>query len=380
MSSKHPVYLDCNATTPLEPSVGEVMRVYFEEEIGNAGSRTHIYGTHSRQAVEAARQQVAEVVAAKPEEIVFTSGATESDNLAILGLVHHGVETGRGHIVSTRIEHKAVLGPLEEMERQGFEVTLLPPTAGGYIEPEAVREALRPDTLLVSVMYVNNETGVEQSLEEISALLAEHACYFHVDAAQGFGKSLTALRDDRIDLVSVSSHKVYGPKGVGALVARRRRFKRPPLEPLIRGGGQERGLRSGTLPVPLIVGFGEAARRALTDHEERSRRCGSFRQRALDHLLPLGPCLHGDQERVLPHTLSFALPGVDAEAAMVTLKDLVAVSNGSACTSASYEASHVLLAMGLSEKTANETIRMSWCHMTPEPDWAEIVRRLRSLA
>jgi cysteine desulfurase len=379
-TTAHPIYLDCNATTPIEPSVRQVMLAYFDEEIGNAGSRTHVYGTRSRRAVEEARDQIAKVVDAQPEEVTFTSGATESNNLAILGLADFGLEQGRRHIVSTQIEHKAVLGPLKEMERRGFEVTLLAPTTGGYVEPGAVQAALRGDTLLVSVMHVNNETGVEQPLGKIAALLGDHAAFFHVDAAQGFGKSISALRLPRIDLMSLSSHKVYGPKGIGALVARRRRFRKPPLQPLLHGGDQERGLRSGTLPVPLIAGFGEAARLALADHADRRRRCDAFRRQALRHLLPLSPRLNGDQERTLPHTLSFAIPGVDAEAAMVALKDLVAVSNGSACTSARYEPSHVLLAMGLSDEEANQTIRMSWCHATPEPDWKEIVRRLGEVA
>jgi len=374
-----PVYLDCNATAPLEPSAREVMLAYFDEEYGNAGSRTHVYGAAAKRGVETARQHVAAVTGVEPADVVFTSGATESDNLALLGLADHGVETGRRHVVSTRIEHKAVLEPLEELERRGFEVTLVAPTASGAVEAEAIRAAVRDDTLLVSVMAANNETGVIQPIEAIAQALGDHPAYFHVDAAQAYGKCLALLRQEHIDLTSVSAHKVYGPKGVGALLLRRRRYRRPPLVPLIRGGGQERGLRSGTLPVPLVVGFGEAARTALADHEERRRRCVEFRAEALRNLAPLSPRLNGDPDRVLPHTLSFAIPGIDSEAAIVALKNLAAVSNGSACTSASYEPSHVLLAMGLSEKEATETIRMSWCHMTPTPDWQSVVGRLRSL-
>ncbi len=376
----HPIYLDCNATAPLEPSVREIMLTYFDEEYGNAGSRTHAYGAAAKRGVETAREHVAAVADVDPADVVFTSGATESNNLVLSGLAAHGVETGRRHVVSTRIEHKAVLEPLEELERRGFQVTLVEPTAAGFVEAEAVRRAVRDDTLVVSVMAANNETGVVQPIEAIAEALGDHPAYFHVDAAQAYGKCLPLPRQERVDLTSVSAHKIYGPKGVGALLLRRRRYRRPPLVPLIRGGGQERGLRSGTLPVPLIVGFGEAARTALADHEERRRRCQAFRDEALRALAPLSPRLNGDQDRVLPHTLSFAVPGVDSEAAIVALKDLVAVSNGSACTSASYEPSHVLLAMGLSEKEAAETIRVSWCHRTPTPDWGNVVDRLRNLA
>jgi cysteine desulfurase len=374
-----PIYLDCNATTPLEPAVREAMRPYWEDEFGNAGSRTHAYGARAKQAVQAARDQVAAVVECRREEVIFTSGATESDNLALLGLAAHGVATGRRHIVTTQIEHKAVLEPLEELQRRGFEVEFLAPNRGGWVEPARLQAALRPDTLLVSVMHANNETGVIQPIEEIAALLQGHPAYFHVDAAQTFGKVIEPLRNPRLDLVSISAHKIYGPKGVGALITRRRGFERPPLTALCFGGGQERGLRPGTLPVPLIVGFGAAAELARREHAARAERCREFRQAVEGALLPLGAVVHGDPARTLPQVINLTLPGLDSEAVMVAWKETIAVSNGSACTSASYTPSHVLKAMELSDAEIAGALRLSWCHLTPEVDWTAVREAVEGL-
>ncbi len=374
------VYLDCASTTPIDPRVLAEVVHHLKVEFGNAGSRTHDFGARARRAVERARDQVAAVVAASRGEVLFTSGATESNNLAILGLAEHGRKTGRMHLVSTQIEHNAVLEPLQELERRGFELTLVPPTAGGWVDPEVVRAAVREDTLLVSVMQVNNETGVIQPIEQIAQLLAAHPAYFHVDAAQGFGKEIGALRSGRIDLISVSGHKLHAPKGVGALIARRRGTERPPLTPLMFGGGQERGLRPGTLPVHLIVGLGMAAELALAEVEERSVVNRRFRARVIEALRPLEPVLTGDQARVVPHVLNLSFPGVEAEAAMEALADVVAISNGSACTSGATTCSHVLGAMGMAGERSEGAIRLSWCHMTPEPDWPrfiEVIRQLR---
>ena len=375
-----PVYLDCNATAPIEPAVLEEMNRLWTEGPGNAGSRTHEYGLRAKKAVQKAREQVASVVHADPEDVLFTSGATESNNIAILGLATHAAEAGRRHIVSTAIEHKAVLEPLEVLERRGFEVTFVRPGESGAVTADAVSDALRPDTALVSVMHVNNETGVLQPLKEIAAILEDHPAYFHVDAAQGFGKELEGLRSGRIDMIGVSSHKVFGPVGVGSLIVRRRGFRRAPLKPIAFGGGQERGLRHGTLPVPLIAGMGLAAEIALRNHAIRRARCLEIRTVALDALGPLGIRLNGAPERILPHVLNFSVEGVDAEALMVVLKDLIAVSNGSACTSQSYEPSHVLTAMGLSDAEVAGAVRMSWCHMTPDVDWLAVASRIASIA
>ena len=373
------VYLDCNATTPIEPSVADLVLRYTTEEFGNSGSRTHEFGARAKQAVQDARDQVARVVGASREDVVFTSGATESNNLAILGLAAEGERTGRKHLISTRIEHKAVLEPLEAMEKAGFEVTLLDVDQRGWVDTDALRDALRDQTLLVSVMHVNNETGVCQPIHEITEILEDHPAYLHVDAAQGFGKGISPLEAPRLDLISISGHKIYGPKGIGALIVRRRGYKRPPLAPLMHGGGQERGLRPGTIPVPLAVGLGEAARLALSDCEARAKVCQSIRAQALAAFEEIDTLLNGDSQRTMPHVLNIALPGVSAEAAMVALKDLVAISNGSACTSHSYTPSHVLTAMGFEKERILSSLRISWCHMTPKVDWGEIVDRLSRL-
>lgn len=374
-----PVYLDCNATAPLEPAVRDAVVHWLTEEIGNAGSRTHEYGTQAKRAVQQAREQVATVVDASPDEVVFTSGATESNNLAILGLAPWGEEQARRHIISTAIEHKAVLEPLEMLEERGFSITLIKPKPTGAVAADDIVAALRPDTILVSVMHVNNETGMRQPIAEIAEALLEHDAFLHVDAAQGFGKELATLQNHRIDLTSVSSHKVYGPLGVGALIVRRRGFKRPPLTALAFGGGQERALRPGTLPVPLIVGFGLAAEMACQNNEERRARCLELREQALSALEPLGIHLHGDPEQTLPHVLNFSVEGIDSEALMLALKDISAISNGSACTSQSYEPSHVLRAMGLPGEAIAGAVRLSWCHLTPDVDWLAIAERIRGL-
>ena len=373
------VYLDCNATTPVEPEVAQVVSEWLLHEMGNAGSRTHEFGQRAKQAVERAREQVAKVVDAQSDEVIFTSGATESNNLAIAGLVAYAERTGRKHLVSTAIEHKAVLEPLQALESRGFELTLVPVDSNGRVAASDVGAALRDDTLLVSVMHVNNETGVIQPIQEIADVLASHEAYFHVDAAQGFGKVLDDLRATRIDLLSASSHKVYGPIGVGALIARKRRMRRPPLAPLMVGGGQERGLRAGTLPVPLLVGFGLAAEIAVRDHRDRGKKNVALREELLEALREVRAHFNSDPALTVPHTLSVAFQSVDSEALMLSIKDLVSISNGSACTSTSYEPSHVLDAMQLPEDRMSGTVRLSWCHMTPRPDFRALVERIRSL-
>jgi cysteine desulfurase len=359
MTNNRPVYLDCNATTPLDPRVREVMLYYFDVEYGNEGSRTHEYGTQAKRGVHMARGIVATLVRCEPDEVIFTSGATESNNLALLGLAAEGERTGRRHLISTQIEHKAVLEPLRELERRGFQVELLPPNADGWVEPEKVIAALRPDTLLVSVMHANNETGVRQPITEIAEVLKGHPAYFHTDAAQTFGKVVDELQNPRIDLISISGHKIYGPKGVGALITRRRGYDRLPLTPLMFGGGQERGLRPGTLPVPLIAALGKAAELAGQEWSERAAKCLAFKQELLAAFSPFHPVIHGDPERTLSHVLNLSFPGVDSEALMVALKSEVAISNGSACTSASYKPSHVLEAMGLSPDDIRCAVRWS---------------------
>jgi len=373
----HPVYLDCNATTPLEPAVGALIRRYFEEEYGNEGSRTHGYGARAKEAVEKAREQIADLLAAKPDEVIFTSGATESNNLAILGLANWGRRHGKTHIVSTHLEHKAVLEPIDVLAKDGFEVDLVAPDKNGRVDAAKIISLLRPTTLLISLMHANNETGVIQPIEEVAKALAHHPAYFHVDAAQTFGKLIEPLQNHRIDLLSASGHKIYGPKGVGVLLVRHRGKQKVPLAPLVHGGGQEHGLRPGTLPVPLIAGLGLAAEIGAKDHEAREAKCRAFRERFLRAIEPLHPKIHGEEGQVLAHTVNLSFPGISAEEGMVKIRDLVAVSNGSACTSSSYQPSHVLKAMRLAKDEIIGAMRFSWCHLTPDPDWAAVVAKLR---
>jgi cysteine desulfurase len=356
----------------------DVMMRYLADEYGNAGSRTHEFGVRAKQAVERAREQVAAVLAAQREDVIFTSGATESNNIVLLGLADSDKSATKRHIVSTAIEHKAVLEPLEHLVRSGFEVTLIHPDESGRVHAQAALDAVRPDTLLVSVMHANNETGVMQPLEAIAAGLPD-AVWLHVDAAQTFGKLLTPLRNPRIDLISVSAHKIFGPKGIGALINRRRNGQRAPLSPLMFGGGQERGIRPGTQAVHLIAGFGKAAELAMREHAQRQAACLAFRDGVLSAVAQLGGQLNGDQEHCLPHVVNVSLPGLNSEAAMVSLKGMLALSNGSACTSTSYEPSHVLVAMGLDQERIESALRLSWCHLTPAVDWPEVCTLLRRM-
>ncbi|MCC6588654.1 MAG: aminotransferase class V-fold PLP-dependent enzyme [Bryobacterales bacterium] len=369
------VYLDCAATTPIDPRVRDEVLYYLTREFGNAGSRTHDFGRRARNAVESARDHIARLVAASRGDIFFTSGATESNNLAILGLA---AQSGKRHIITTRIEHHAVLEPITELKRRGFDVTWLKPEPGGWVHPDAVREALRPDTLLVSVMHVNNETGVIQPIEEIANALGDHPAYFHVDAAQGFGKDLPALQHPRIDMISASGHKLYAPKGVGALILRKRDHARPPVQPLLYGGGQERGLRPGTLPVHLIAGFGKAAELALNEWQSRRDRCLHFRHQLLESLAPLNPTIHGDPNRILPNILNLSIPGFDAETVIEAWAPYAAISDGAACSSATYTCSHVLSAMNLPHDQIQGAVRLSWYHDSQLPDLHRMVQALNA--
>jgi cysteine desulfurase len=373
------VYLDCNATTPLDPRVRQVLLRYLDEEYGNEGSRTHEYGSAAKRAVQLARDQVAGVVDCKREEVLFTSGATESNNLAILGLADFGAANNRRHIVSTMIEHKAVLEPLADLETRGFEVTYVKPQSDGVVRAADVLSALRPETLLVSVMHVNNETGVLQPIDEIAAGMEKHLAYLHVDAAQGFGKIPKTLSNQRIDLISISGHKIYSPKGIGALIARRRGYEKAPIRPLMFGGGQERGIRPGTLPVALIAALGESAGLSVAESAKWMERCASIKAAALKALLPLGGVPVGPEVGVISSTLNIRFPMLDSEALIVGLQGFASVSNGSACTSSSYKPSHVLKAMGMDDVAATRCVRLSWSHLTPDPDWDSISKRIRQL-
>ena len=374
-----PIYLDNAATTPLEPAVFEVMKRYFLDDFGNAGSRTHGYGAAAAAAVEEARREVGLVVDASPEEVIFTSGATESNNIALAGLRNALYERRETHIITTEIEHKAVLEPIDSL-RYDFSATVLPVDSTGRVNPSDLADALRPATGLVSIMHVNNETGVVQPIDEIAAVLENHWAWLHVDAAQGFGKDLPTLRNKRIDLISVSGHKIYGPKGVGALITRQRPDRtRPPLNPIAVGGGQERGLRAGTLPVPLIAGLGEAARLCRVNNDARHAATQQRASEILKFIDDNGGTVNGDRTNSIPNIINASFEGLDSEAFIVSTKDLIAVSNGAACSSASYKLSHVLRAMRLPESRQTSAIRFSPSHLTARLDLDEVGERIAAV-
>jgi len=379
-----PIYLDYAATTPVDPRVVQTMVPYLYEQFGNPASRSHAFGWAADEAVEIARERVASLIGADPREIVWTSGATESINLAIKGAAQFHQAKGK-HLITVKTEHKATLDTMRELERTGFEVTYLDVKADGLIDLDTLTAALRPDTLLVSVMFVNNEIGVIQDIPAIGALCRSRGILFHVDAAQATGKLAIDLSSLPIDLMSLSAHKTYGPKGVGALYVRRK--PRVRIEAQIHGGGHERGMRSGTLPTHQIVGMGEAFRLASEHMVQENERIGALRDRLLAGLLAIPEvCVNGDMERRVPHNLNISFQFVEGESLLMGMKG-VAVSSGSACTSASLEPSYVLRALGLSDEVAHSSIRFSVGRFTTEADidatialTRQTVERLRSLS
>ncbi len=383
-SPSKPIYLDYAATTPVDPRVVQTMVPYLYEQFGNPASRSHAFGWAADEAVEIARERVASLIGADPREIVWTSGATESINLAIKGAAQFHQAKGK-HLITVKTEHKATLDTMRELERTGFEVTYLDVQADGLIDLDALAAALRPDTLLVSVMFVNNEIGVIQDIPTIGKLCRERGILFHVDAAQATGKIAIDLSALPIDLMSMSAHKTYGPKGVGALYVRRK--PRVRIEAQIHGGGHERGMRSGTLPTHQIVGMGEAFRLASEHMVHENERIRALRDRLLAGLLAIPEvCVNGDMERRVPHNLNISFQFVEGESLLMGMKG-VAVSSGSACTSASLEPSYVLRALGLSDEVAHSSIRFSVGRFTTEADidatialTRETVERLRSLS
>lgn len=362
-----PIYLDYSATTPVDPRVVKVMTECLTQEgnFGNPASRSHLYGWRAEEAVEQARQHVADLVKCDPREIVWTSGATESNNLAIKGAAHFYQSRGK-HIVTSKIEHKAVLDTCRQLEREGFEVTYLDPDKDGLIQPQAVAAAIRPDTILVSMMHVNNEIGTINDIKAIGAVCREHKVLFHVDAAQSTGKVDIDVDDMNVDLMAFSAHKTYGPKGIGALYVRRK--PRVRLEAQMHGGGHERGFRSGTLATHQIVGMGEAFRIAREEMQTESRRIRALSDKLLAGLQDIEEIhVNGSLVQRVPHNLNVSFSYVEGESLLMALKDL-AVSSGSACTSASLEPSYVLRALGLSDELAHSSLRFSIGRYTTEAD------------
>ncbi len=362
---KLPIYLDYAATTPVDPRVAEKMIPWLTEQFGNPASRSHSFGWSAEKAVEQAREQVAALVGADPKEIVWTSGATESINLAIKGAAHFYQGKGK-HLITVMTEHKATLDTMRELEREGFEVTYLTPQPNGLLDIEAFRAAIRPDTIVASVMFVNNEIGVIQDIPALGEICREHGVIFHVDAAQATGKVEINLANLKVDLMSFSAHKTYGPKGVGALYVRRK--PRVRLEAQMHGGGHERGLRSGTLATHQIVGMGEAYRIAREEMALENVRIRRLRDRLLTGLSDIEEVhLNGDLTHRVPHNLNLSFNFVEGESMLMAVKDL-AVSSGSACTSASLEPSYVLRALGRSDELAHSSIRFSIGRFTTEEE------------
>ncbi len=372
-----PIYFDYLATTPCDPRVVEKMVrcLSIEGNFGNPASRSHLYGWKAEEAVENGRRQVADLINADPREIVWTSGATESDNLAIKGVAHFYVKKGK-HIVTSKIEHKAVLDTCRQLEREGYEVTYLDPSPQGLISPESVANALREDTILVSIMHANNEIGTVNDIAGIGEVTRNAGVLFHVDAAQSAGKIPIDMQQMKVDLLSMSGHKMYGPKGIGALYVRRK--PRVRLEAQMHGGGHERGMRSGTLATHQIVGMGEAAQVAREGMADETLRLQALRRRFWDAISDIEEVhINGDEVHRLPGVLNVSIAFVEGESLIMSLKDL-AVSSGSACTSASLEPSYVLRALGLNDELAHSSLRFSFGRFSTEADVDAAVAQLRN--
>ena len=386
MAIKLPIYMDNHATTPVDPRVLEAMLPYFKDKFGNAASRNHVFGWAAEEAVENARAQIARLLNAAPKEIIFTSGATESDNLAIKGVAEMYREKGN-HIVTQVTEHKAVLDTCKRLEKYGYEVTYLPVQKDGQISLDDLRRSITPKTILITIMYANNEIGVIQPVEEIGRVAKEKGVFFHVDGAQAVGKIPVDVQKDNIDLLSISAHKLHGPKGVGALYVRRKN-PRVQLAAILDGGGHERGLRSGTLNVPGIVGLGKACEICQTEMAEESERLRRLRDRLKDGITSKldGTHINGSMVYRLPQNLNISFAYVDGESLLMGIND-VAVSSGSACTSAALEPSYVLKALGVSDDLAHTSIRFGLGRFNTEEEVdyvvarvVETVNRLRELS
>ena len=376
MSDREPIYLDYSATTPVDPRVAAKMIPYLTEHYGNPASRSHPFGWTAEKAVENAREEVAKLVGADPREIVWTSGATESNNLAIKGAANFYASIKGKHIITIATEHKAVIDPIRELERQGFEATFIEPEPDGLVDLTKFKAAIRPDTVLASVMLVNNEIGVIQDIESIGKICRENNIIFHVDAAQATGKVLIDLEKLPVDLMSFSAHKTYGPKGIGALYVRRK--PRIRIEAQMHGGGHERGMRSGTLATHQIVGMGEAFRIAREEMATENERIRMLRDRLLVGLQDIEETyVNGDLEHRIPHNLNISFNYVEGESLIMAIKD-IAVSSGSACTSASLEPSYVLRALGRSDELAHSSIRFSIGRFTTEADVDYTIELLKS--
>ena len=374
------VYLDYNASAPLDERVLERMIDVYRSHFGNADSRTHVFGTDAKEIVSASRKTIADILGVDSSDVFFTSGSTESNNMAILGLLDYALESGRNHFITTSIEHKSVLEAMKYLQSKGCTVDYVSPDCSGRIKPSQILELVTDKTLLVSMMHVNSETGIIQPIEEIGEALTETKSYFHIDATQGFGKLNDSLRNTKYNMLSMTAHKLGGPQGVGAFVLRRdRTYRRPPVKPLMYGGQQERGYRPGTTPVALVAGFALAAELCDKEALEHMERCRAIKESFLNAVADLPYTLNGDQEYCLPSTINVSFRGVDAEGIFLAIKDEYAFSNGSACNSGSHAPSYVLTAMGLDESRINEAIRISWNYDT-KVDFTALVHYIESIS
>lgn len=356
------IYLDYNSSSPIDARVLECMMDVYRNVIGNADSRTHDFGEEARKIVETARTQVASILKVNKDEIFFTSGATESNNIALQGLREYGYTSNKKHIIVTAIEHKAVIETAKALQKEGFEVEFISPDRTGQISAKDLLDKVREDTLVVSVMHVNNETGIIQPVEEIGEVLAERKVLFHVDATQSFGKLVEELQKVKYNMLSMSAHKLGGPQGVGVLVLRKKRYKLPPIRPIMYGGQQEHGIRPGTIPVALVAGLGKACEIAEIEYKENMHKCRKIKETILSMLesSELKYEINGSQEYAIPNTLNLCICGVSSEALMLSSKEYCGISNGSACNSKMYRPSYVLTAMGVPVEQIENSIRISW--------------------
>ena len=373
------VYLDYNASAPIDARVLDRMIEVYREHYGNADSRTHIFGTNTKEIVSSARKTIAGLLGIDSMDLFFTSGATESNNMAVLGLLDYALETGRNHFITTAIEHKSVIEAMKHIEHKGCIVDFVAPDESGRVSPDAILSRVTEKTLLVSMMHVNSETGIVQPIEEVSEALEKTSVYFHVDATQGFGKLNDIIQRTKYDMLSMAAHKLGGPQGIGGLVLRRdRSYQRPPVVPLMYGGSQERGYRPGTTPVALVAGFALAAELCDAEAPERLSRCRQIKENFLYAISELDHLINGEQSYCLPTTVNISFRGVDAEAIFLASKSAYAFSNGSACNSGSHTPSYVLSAMGLPEDRINEAVRISWSHDT-NVDFSDLAKCIKAM-
>lgn len=373
------VYLDFNATSPIDERVLKKMIEVYRSNYGNADSHTHIFGMKAKEIVNDARKTIAKILNVDNTDVFFTSGSTESNNMAIIGLLEFAQKSGRNHFITTAIEHKSVLEPMKFLEKHGCQVDYVYPDGSGRIKKEQILSLITNKTLLVSIMHVNSETGIIQPIEDIGRELANTEVYFHIDATQGFGKLNDVLRQTKYNMLSITAHKIGGPQGIGGLIMRRdNNYKRPPLMPLMYGGEQERGYRPGTTPVALVAGFALAAKICDQEEQQNIDKCRLIKESFFESIKNLDYNINGEQKYCLPSTINISFENIDAESLLIALKENYAFSNGSACNAGSHSLSYVLKAMGFSDKRINEAVRISWNHST-HVDFKNLAEYIKSM-